>query len=95
MRAALCLLALILPLRAEAQPAQAADGPVAFRYCVTGVRTFLNLRAGPGTDHGTLGTLPAASCAVEGVRWRTRDWVLVEHEGTLGWAALAYLRPVE
>ncbi|WP_425071949.1 SH3 domain-containing protein [Sagittula sp. S175] len=86
----LFLVLLLVPL-----PALAEDLPVAFRYCVEGVRTDLNMRAGPGTQHGPLGAIPAQACDVEGVRWRTRDWVLVSWQGTLGWVALRYLRPVE
>ena len=77
----------------EPAAAPADDGAIAFRYCVVGVTTSLNLRSGPGAEFGILGDIPAQSCSVEGIRWRTKDYVLVAHDGVLGWASLRYLSP--
>lgn len=82
-----------VPVAAAAPAPSAAE--VAHRYCVTGVRSDLNLRAGPGTGFGKMGSIPAGACDVEGVRWRRGEWVLVSHRDILGWASTRYLRPVE
>ena len=84
-----------VPVAAPAPPSAPGPDAVAHRYCVAGVSTDLNMRAGPGTGFGRMGAIPAGSCDVEGVRWRRGDWVLVQYGGSLGWSSLRYLRAVE
>ena len=84
-----------VPVAAPAPSPAPGPDAVAHRYCVTGVSSDLNMRSGPGTGFGRMGTIPAGACDVEGVWWRRGDWVLVQHGGSLGWASLRYLRAVE
>ncbi len=69
------------------EPARGA-GP----FCVTGVGSALNLRAGPGTSYAVVGTLAANSCNVGGYNQCESGWCFVARGNDLGWVANQYLR---
>ncbi|WP_127144545.1 SH3 domain-containing protein [Pelagibacterium montanilacus] len=61
-------------------------------FCVTGVSTSLNMRAGPGAGFAVVGTLPANACGLAGFNRCEGDWCLVERGPDIGWVANQYLR---
>ena len=60
--------------------------------CVTGVRTTLNVRAGPGTRFGRSGEIPAGTCGVEVLNRCEGDWCAVRYGSVVGWASMQYVR---
>ena len=66
------------------------------RLCVTGVRSTLNLRAGPGSDYGAVAELPADACGVVSMNQCEGVWCVVQDatdgDSVLGWASSDYLR---
>ncbi|KIT15944.1 SH3 domain-containing protein [Jannaschia aquimarina] len=62
------------------------------RGCVTGVRTVLNVRVGPGAGYGKIGTLPAGACGVEILARCDSDWCAVTRGTVKGWVSMRYLR---
>ena len=83
---------LVFTALGSARPAP-SPGPVAGGgACVTGVRTTLNVRTGPGGDYGRIAEFPANGCGIT-VRERCQDgWCLVERGNTIGWVSTRYLR---
>lgn len=61
-------------------------------FCVTGVSSALNMRAGPGTSYAVIGTLAANSCNVAGYNSCEGGWCFVRRGDDLGWVANQYLR---
>ena len=69
-----------------------APAPVAGSGCVTGVRTTLNVRVGPGSSYGRIAELPANSCGIE-VRERCQDgFCLIRRGSTMGWVSMRYVQ---
>ena len=62
-------------------------------FCVAGVSTSLNMRAGPGGSFSVVGTLPANSCDIAGYNRCQDGWCFVARGPALGWVADRYLRP--
>lgn len=60
--------------------------------CVTGVKTTLNVRVGPGPDYGRIGELEASSCDVEVLARCQDDWCLVRQGSVTGWVSMRYIR---
>ena len=76
-------------LSGTARPAPAPAGGGA---CVTGVRTTLNVRVGPGGDYGRIAELPAGSCGIR-VRERCQNgFCLIEQGPVTGWVSIRYVR---
>lgn len=61
-------------------------------FCVTGISSALNMRAGPGTRFAVLGTLPANACDVAGYNRCEGGWCFVQRGNDVGWVANQYLR---
>ena len=52
----------------------------------------MNLRAGPSTDSGVLGRVPAGTTVTALGANSDGSWVVVEYEGKYGWLSAQYLR---
>ena len=50
----------------------------------------LNLRGGPSTDYGTIGTLPKGATVI--IHHKEGKWAYVEYEGLFGWCSTNYLK---
>jgi hypothetical protein len=74
----------------NARPVEPAHG--AGPFCIVGVNSALNLRAGPGTTYAVVGTLAANSCDIGGYNRCEGDWCFVARGNDLGWVANQYLR---
>ncbi|MAY62340.1 MAG: hypothetical protein CML29_09015 [Rhizobiales bacterium] len=59
--------------------------------CVTGVRTTLNVRVGPGSDYGIVDELPAGSCGVSVLERCQDDWCVVRQGSSTGWVSMRYI----
>lgn len=94
------------PVRGAAmQPVPSNDartvpaGPVAGLgpFCVTGISSTLNMRAGPGTQFGVVGALVADRCGLAGYDRCEDGWCFVADRtagpsGAMGWVSSQYLR---
>ncbi len=69
----------------------AGDGTL----CVTGVSSALNVRSGPGSGFGVLGTIAAGRCGIAGYDQCRDGWCFVAADPAagrgLGWVAAQYL----
>jgi len=59
--------------------------------CVTGVRTTLNVRVGPGSDYGIVDELPAGSCGVAVLSRCQDNWCVVRQGNSTGWVSMKYI----
>lgn len=60
--------------------------------CVTGVRTSLNIRTGPGVSYGRIGELPANACDLVSLNQCINGWCVVKRNIEIGWVSNAYLK---
>lgn len=60
--------------------------------CVTGVRTSLNVRVGPGGNYGRIGELPANVCGLEILDQCNDGWCVISYGRTVGWVSMRYVR---
>ncbi|QGZ33754.1 SH3 domain-containing protein [Stappia indica] len=66
-------------------------------FCVSGISSTLNMRAGPGTQFGVVGTLDADRCGLAGYGRCQDGWCFVADRsagpsGAMGWVSSQYLR---
>lgn len=60
-------------------------------FCVTGISSSLNLRAGPGTEFSVVGALPANQCGIAGYNRCDGGWCFVASGAQLGWVSGQFL----
>lgn len=65
-------------------------------FCVSGVSSTLNMRAGPGTQFGVIGQLDANRCGIAGYNRCQGGWCFIADQNSrplaMGWVANQYLR---
>ena len=84
-----------IPAAPAAAPAAENQAPAAAPGGVTAYTSYeMNVRSGPGTNHNTLGKIPASTGLVLEARNGDASWVLAhtEDNSMRGWLASLYLR---
>lgn len=85
------LLLCLVPLAAAAQ-----DLPAAYRVTGVAADDTLNVRSGPGVEHGIIDELAPDASGVEVVALSEEgDWGQVQSGGRMGWASMRYLARLE
>lgn len=90
--ASICLIILLLPLAFADENVKRITEK---KYEVVNVKSFLNIRAGPGTIYSILRAIPSTEeniTIVESKQLAKSTWVKIKHNDEYGWVNKVYLK---